>query len=86
MEGRDMGERLKGEILEKANATTRVMIEQAKEEIRREKDAALTRLRSEATDLVIAAAGKILDANLDTPKQRQLADAAIREIAETTGR
>ena len=85
-EGRDMGERLKGEILEKANATTRVMIEQAKEEIRREKDAALTQLRSEATDLVIAAAGKILDANLDTPKQRQLADAAIREIAGTTGR
>ena len=86
MDGRDMGDRLKGEILEKANATTRVMIEQAKEEIRREKDAALTQLRSEATDLVIAAAGKILDANLDTPKQRQLADAAIREIAGTTGR
>ena len=86
MEGRDMGDRLKGEILEKANATTRVMIEQAKEEIRREKDAALTQLRSEATDLVIAAAGKILDANLDTPKQRQLADAAIREIAGTTRR
>ncbi len=86
MEGRDMGDRLKGEILEKANATTRVMIEQAKEEIRREKDAALIQLRSEATDLVIAAAGKILDANLDTPKQRQLADAAIREIAGTTGR
>ncbi len=86
MEGRDMGERLKGDILEKANATTRVMIEQAKEEIRREKDAALIQLRSEATDLVIAAAGKILDANLDTPKQRQLADAAIREIAGATGR
>ncbi|HEX7574181.1 MAG TPA: F0F1 ATP synthase subunit B [Bacteroidota bacterium] len=86
MEGRDMGERLKGEILEKANGTTRVMIEQAKEEIRREKDAALTQLRSEATDLVIAAAGKILDANLDTPKQRQLADVAIREIAGATGR
>jgi F-type H+-transporting ATPase subunit b len=86
MEGRDMGDRLKGEILEKANATTRVMIEQAKEEIRREKDAALTQLRAEATDLVIAAAGKILDANLDTPKQRQLADAAIREIAGTTRR
>jgi F-type H+-transporting ATPase subunit b len=85
-EGRDMGERLKAELLEKANATSRGMIEQAKEEIRREKDAALTQLRSEATDLVIAAAGKILDANLDTPKQRQLADAAIREIAGTTGR
>lgn len=86
MEGRDMGERLKGEILEKANATTRVMIEQAKEEIHREKDTALAQIRSEATDLVIAAAGKVLDANLDTPKQRQLADAAIREIAGAPGR
>ena len=85
-EARDLGERLKAELLEKANATTRGMIEQAKEEIHREKDAALIQLRSEATDLVIAAAGKILDANLDTPKQRQLADAAIREIAGASGR
>jgi F-type H+-transporting ATPase subunit b len=77
-EGRDMGERLKAELLEKANATSLHMIEQAKEEIRREKDAALIQLRDEA--------GKILDANLDTPKQRQLADAAIREIAGASGR
>ena len=81
-----MGERLKAEILEKANAASRRMIEQAKEEIRREKDAALVQLRAEAGDLVIAAAGKLLDANLDTPKQRQLADAAIRDIAGTPGR
>jgi len=85
-EGRDMGERLKAELLEKANATSLHMIEQAKEEIRREKDAALIQLRAEAGELVIAAAGKILDANLDTPKQRQLADAAIREIAGASGR
>jgi F-type H+-transporting ATPase subunit b len=85
-EGRDMGERLKAELLEKANATSLHMIEQAKEEIRREKDAALIQLRDEAGALVIAAAGKILDANLDTPKQRQLADAAIREIAGASGR
>ena len=81
-----MGERLKAELLEKANATSLHMIEQAKEEIRREKDAALIQLRAEAGELVIAAAGKILDANLDTPKQRQLADAAIREIAGASGR
>jgi F-type H+-transporting ATPase subunit b len=85
-EGRDMGERLKAELLEKANATSLHMIEQAREEIRREKDAALVQLRNEVGELVIAAAGKILDANLDTPKQRQLADAAIREIAGASGR
>ena len=85
-EGRDMGERLKAELLERANASSARMIEQAKEEISREKDAALVRLREEAGELVIAAAGKILDANLDTPKQRQLADAAIREIGEARAR
>jgi F0F1-type ATP synthase membrane subunit b/b' len=31
-------------------------------------------------DLVILAAGKILDANLDTPKQRKLVDAVIQDI------
>ena len=41
---------------------------------------ALQQLRSEVADLAIGAAGKILDANLDTPKQRALVDAAIREI------
>lgn len=79
-EGRDMGEKLKAEIVEKANAASRHMIEQAKEEIGREKDAALIALRTEVSDLAIMAAGKILDANLDTPRQRQLVDAAISQI------
>jgi F-type H+-transporting ATPase subunit b len=37
-EGREMGERLKTEIVEKANAGARSMVEQAKEEIRRERE------------------------------------------------
>lgn len=79
-EGREMGEKLKVEIVEKANASSRHMIEQAKDEISREKEKALTQLRSEVADLAIAATGKLLDANLDTPKQRQLLDAAIGEL------
>jgi F-type H+-transporting ATPase subunit b len=79
-EGRDMGERLKAEILEKANASARSAVAQAREEIQREKESALTQLRSEVADLAIQAAGKILDANLDTAKQRALVDAVIRDI------
>lgn len=85
-EGRDMGERLKAELVEKANLSARGLIDQAKEEIRREKEAALTQLRSEVGDLAIAVAGKILDANLDAPKQRQLADAAMRDITGVSNR
>ncbi len=79
-EGREMGEKLKSEILDKANASSRHMIEQAKDEIRREKDAALSQLRSEVADLAVGAAGKIIDANLDTAKNRQIVDSVIKDI------
>ena len=79
-EGRTLGERLKAEIMEKANASSRHMIDQAKEEIKREKESALVQLRGEVANLAIMAAGKILDANLDTAKQRQLVDAAIKDL------
>ncbi len=79
-EGREMGEKVKNEIVEKANASARHMIDQAKEEINREKEAALVKLRTEVADLAIMAAGKILDANLDTQKQRQLVDTVIKDI------
>jgi F-type H+-transporting ATPase subunit b len=79
-EGREMGEKVKAEIVEKANASARATVEQAKDEIRREKEAALTQLRAEVADLAIGVAGKILDQNLDTPKQRQLVDAAIKDL------
>lgn len=79
-EGRDMGERLKAEIVESANQSSARILEQAKEEIRREKESALEQLRAEVADLAIGAAGKILDANLDTPKQRELVNAAIGQL------
>jgi F-type H+-transporting ATPase subunit b len=82
-EGREMGEKLKGEIVERANATSRHMIMQAKNEIRQEKDAALKELRAEVADLAIGAAGKIIDANLDTPKHRKLVDSIINQIQKS---
>ena len=82
-EGREMGERLKAEILDKANASSRHMIDQAREEIRREKNAALGQLRAEVADLAVMAAGKLLDANLDNAASRRLVDAAIRELPKS---
>jgi F-type H+-transporting ATPase subunit b len=82
-EGRDLGEKLKAEIVEKANASSRSMLAQAKEEIGREKEKALVQLRTEVADLAIGAAGKILDANLDNAKQRTLVDTAIKELTKS---
>ena len=82
-EGREMGERLKAEIVERAHTSSRQMVDQAKEEIQREKETALNELRTEVADLAITAAGKILDANLDTPMQRQLVDSVIKDIKKS---
>ena len=82
-DGRDMGERLKNEILEKAQTASKQMVEQAKQEIGREKDAALTQLRGEVADLALGAAGKILEVNLDNAQQRKLVDSVINDLARS---
>lgn len=79
-QGRELGDRLKAEIVDKATTSSRAMIELAKDEIQREKEAALIQLRTEVADLAIGVAGKIIDQNLDTAKQRQLAESAIKEL------
>jgi F-type H+-transporting ATPase subunit b len=81
-EGRELGEKLKTEIVERANSASRQMVAQAKEEIGREREAALLQLRGEVADIAIMAAGKILDANLDSPKQRALVDGVLQNLAK----
>ncbi len=81
-EGRQAAEKLKSEIVDRADASARSMIDQAKAEILREKESALQELRTEVADLAIGVAGKILDADLDTPKQRKLVDAVIKDMGK----
>jgi F-type H+-transporting ATPase subunit b len=73
-ENRQLAEKLKEEIIDKANQQSRKMVEQAKEEIDRNKEAALTQLRGEVASLAVQAAGKILDETLDENKHRKLVD------------
>ncbi|HZY10507.1 MAG TPA: F0F1 ATP synthase subunit B [Bacteroidota bacterium] len=79
-ENRALGEKLKSEIVEKANQQSRRMIDQAKQEIERDKDAALAQLRGEVANLAISAAEKILDETLDAQKHRKLIDGYLRDL------
>ena len=79
-EGRSLGEKLKNELLEQANRQSRKMIDQAKQEIDREKDAALEKLRSEVASLAIGAAEKILDETLDETRHRKIVDGYLRDL------
>ncbi|MBI5475773.1 MAG: F0F1 ATP synthase subunit B [Ignavibacteriales bacterium] len=79
-ENRALAEKLKEEIIEKANQQSKKMIEMAKQEIERDKDAALVSLRGEVANLAIQAAGKILDETLDENKHRKLVDSYLKGL------
>jgi F-type H+-transporting ATPase subunit b len=79
-EGRALGDKLKSEIVEQANLQSRRMVEQAKQEIERDKEAALSQLRNEVATLAIKVAEKILDETLDENRQRKLVDAYLKEL------
>jgi F-type H+-transporting ATPase subunit b len=79
-EGRALGEKLKTEIVEKASQQSRNMVEQARQEIERDKDAAIIQLRGEVANLALTAAGKILNETLDADKHRKLVDDVLKSL------
>ncbi len=79
-ESRAVAEQLKSDIVAKANESAKKMLEQAKEEISREKDTAMVQLRSEVADLSISIAEKIIDETLDNAKQKKMVDKVIQQM------
>jgi F-type H+-transporting ATPase subunit b len=56
------------------------MVEQARLEIERDKEAALNQLRGEVANLAILAAGRIIGETLDADKHRKLVDDMLRQL------
>ncbi len=79
-EGRAMAEQLKSDIVAKANESAKKMLEQAKDEITREKESAMSQLRSEVAELSILVAEKILDESLDGVKQKKMVDKVLQQL------
>jgi len=73
-EGRAAGESVRKEIEEKARAEAQAIIERARVEIERERDAALETLRKESVELALAAASRLMQENLDQAKDRALVE------------
>jgi F-type H+-transporting ATPase subunit b len=80
-EGKSAGERLRKEIEEKARQEGQALIERARAEIERERDAALDALRRESVDLALAAAARLLDEKLDGQKDRALVERYLTELS-----
>ncbi|GMR12446.1 MAG: F0F1 ATP synthase subunit B [Gemmatimonadota bacterium] len=81
--GKTAGEKLRQEIEAKARTEGHAMIERAREEIQRERDAALDTLRKESVDLALAAASKLIRANLDADRNRELVMGYVDELSKS---
>lgn len=82
-DGKDAGEKLRRDIEEKARTEGSAMIERAREEIERERDAALDALRRESVDLALAAASKLIRDNLDSDKNRELVMGYVDDLTKS---
>ena len=79
-EGRDLAEQMKDELVAKAREGAKAMMDQAKEDIQREKETALLQLKNEVADLAVMAAEKILDESLDDAKRTKLVDKTLQSM------
>jgi len=79
-ESRDAANKLREELMAKTQEDSRKLIEQAKVEIKQEKDSAMADLRNEVSDLAIKAAEKIIKDNLDESKQKKIVNDFISQI------
>ncbi|MFL5560442.1 MAG: F0F1 ATP synthase subunit B [Gemmatimonadaceae bacterium] len=76
-EGRAVGEKLRADMLEETRAQQQDLLERARREIAGERDLAIAQIREEAVDLAIAAAGKVIEKNLDDSANRKLVEGYI---------
>jgi F-type H+-transporting ATPase subunit b len=84
-EGRTAGENVRKEIEEKARAEAQGIVERARAEIGRERDAALDALRKESVELALAAAARLMQENLDQAKDRALVERYIGDMGGAGG-
>jgi F-type H+-transporting ATPase subunit b len=84
-EGKTAGERVRRDIEEKARSEAQSIVERARKDITREKDAALDELRRESVELALAAAGKLMNRKLDPQTDRELVLGYIDELSGSRG-
>jgi F-type H+-transporting ATPase subunit b len=71
----------RAEIVAAARSEAEKVTERATAEIAAEKERAIAELRSQVADLALAAAGKLVRADMSTATQRRLVDEFLAEVA-----
>ncbi|MBT5059892.1 MAG: ATP synthase F0 subunit B, partial [Gemmatimonadetes bacterium] len=78
-------EKVRSQIVDEAKAEAQRAVDQGRETLETEKNAALAQLRAEVADLAVGAAGAILDAELDADRNRKIANDFISRLPDSQG-
>ena len=81
--GRAAGEKLREDIMARARAEHEELIDRARREIASEREKAVADLRREAVELSLAAAGKVIEKNLDTEADRRMVQEYLNSLKVT---
>jgi F-type H+-transporting ATPase subunit b len=81
-EAKEIAKKEKDNIISKANEESKKIIDRIKQEIENERESAMEQMRDQISDLVIKAAEKVINENLDTPKQKKIVDDFMNRINE----
>ncbi len=84
-EARQAGEHMKKDILEKARGESEKVLERAHRQMELETEQAIQTIRTQAADLALRAAEKVLERSLNDADHRRLADQALAELVERGG-
>ena len=79
-QGRELGEKLRNQILNESKDAARKMIDEATSEINRKNQESMEMLKNQVASIAIQAAEKIIRENLDKDKQNNIVNKFIDEL------
>jgi F-type H+-transporting ATPase subunit b len=81
-ESRQLGERVRKEVVEKANSEASAVALRAQEEIQRQKEKGIQELKDTVANLSVQIASKVLEKEVNEATHRQLIDNLIKDLGK----
>jgi len=81
-EARGLGENVRKEVVEKANAEASALLQRSQEELQRQKEKGVQELKDTVASLSVQIASKVIEKEVNEATHRQLVDNLIKDLAK----
>ena len=81
-EARHLGEKVRKEVVEKANVEASATVQREQEEIQRQQEKSLQELKDTVASLSVQIASRVLEKEVNPATHRQLVDNLVRDLAQ----